>query len=304
MILSSISVIIVIVPSVFIRCLSSHRWCSLFYCQLEGFISYLNGCVHMFMLMMISVIRYATVFQTNIQNQFIGQHSYCMVILCWLLGLIFALPPLFDWNKYTSEGIGFHCGLDWFDRSLSSRIYFIFAFGFIYFIPLVVLSIINIYVYCKIRSLLYGATRVLQHNFILNISYQKYQCTSCSSSLSNSSTTKCDKRGFVVAPTSINVTSPLAVRQMRILQMNNIMRLKRLKADQCFTLATIILVSEYLLSWTRYAVVVLFCLFDVNHISQQSVLLTICAFIAKTSMILNPLLYIATLKTNQLKSML
>ncbi|CAF3316765.1 unnamed protein product, partial [Rotaria sp. Silwood2] len=44
MVLSSISVIIVIVPSVFIQCLSCHRLCSPFYCQLEGFVSYLNGC--------------------------------------------------------------------------------------------------------------------------------------------------------------------------------------------------------------------------------------------------------------------
>ncbi|CAF4966542.1 unnamed protein product, partial [Rotaria sp. Silwood1] len=112
MVLSSTSVIIVIVPSVFIQCLSCHRLCSSFYCQLEGFVSYLNGCVHMFTLMMISVIRYATVFETNIQNRFIDQHSYWTVIVCWLFGLIFALPPLFNWNKYTPEGIGFHCGLN------------------------------------------------------------------------------------------------------------------------------------------------------------------------------------------------
>ncbi|CAF3901561.1 unnamed protein product [Rotaria sp. Silwood1] len=111
-----------IVPSVFIQCLSCHRWYSPLYCQSEGFISYLNDCVHMFMLMMISVIRCVTVFQTNIQNQFIGKHSYRIVIFSWLFGLIFPLSPLFNWNKYTSEGIGLYCGLDWFDQSLSSCI--------------------------------------------------------------------------------------------------------------------------------------------------------------------------------------
>ncbi|CAF3089150.1 unnamed protein product [Rotaria sp. Silwood2] len=305
MVLSSISVIIVIVPSVFIQCLSCHRLCSPFYCQLEGFVSYLNGCVHMFTLMMISIIRYTTVFETSIQNRFIGQHSYWTVIVCWLFGLVFALPPLFNWNKYTPEGIGFHCGLDWFDRSLSSRIYFILAFACIYFIPLVVLLIINIYVYCKIRSLLYGATNVSKSNLFLNVSYQKHQSTSCSSSSKSSSTTKCEKIGFPVAANSINISSRLTVsRATRTSQMTYLMRLNRLKADRRFALATIFLVSEYLLSWTPYAIVALFYLFNVKYISQQSVLMTICAFIAKTSMILNPLIYLGTIKTNVFKSML
>ncbi|CAF1251818.1 unnamed protein product [Rotaria sp. Silwood1] len=292
-------------PSVFTQCLTCHRLCSPFYCQLEGFVSYLNGCVHMFTLMMISVIRYATVFETNIQNRFIGQHSNWTVIVCWLFGLIFALPPLFNWNKYTPEGIGFHCGLNWFDRSLSSRIYFILAFAFIYFIPLVVLLVINIFVYCKIRSLLYGATRILQSNLFVNVSYQKHQSTSCTSSSTSSSATKCEKLGFVIAANSANVSSRLGISSAtHAFQMNYLMRLNRLKADQRFALATIFLVSEYLLSWTPYAIVALLYLFNVQIISQQSILMTICAFTAKISMILNPLIYLATIKTNVFKSIL
>ncbi|CAF3482854.1 unnamed protein product [Rotaria sp. Silwood1] len=303
-VISSMSEVIVIMPSVFTQCLTCHRLCSPFYCQLEGFVSYLNGCVHMFTLMMISVIRYATVFETNIQNRFIGQHSYWTVIVCWLFGLIFALPPLFNWNKYTPEGIGFHCGLNWFDRSLSSLIYFILAFAFIYFIPLVVLLVINIYVYCKIRSLLNRATRISKSNLLLNISYQKHQSTSLSSSSKSSSTTKCEKLGFPIEANSMNLNSRLAIRQMRTLQLNYFMRLNRLKADRRFALATIFLVSEYLLSWTPYAIVALLYLFNVQYISQQSILMTICAFTAKISMILNPLIYLATIKTNVFKSML
>ncbi|CAF3438858.1 unnamed protein product [Rotaria sp. Silwood1] len=304
MVLSSTSVIIVIVPSIFIQCLSCHRLCSPFYCQLEGFVSYLNGCVHMFTLMMISVIRYATVFETNIQNRFIGQHSYWTVIVCWLFGLIFALPPLFNWNKYTPEGIGFHCGLNWFDRSLSSLIYFILAFAFIYFIPLVVLLVINIYVYCKIRSLLNRATKRAKTDLFSNHSYEKHESTSSSSSSCSGSKTKYERRGYVIEINSMNRTSRLAVPQTaNTLGTDYLMRLNRLKADRRFALATIFLVSEYLLSWTPYAIVALLYLFDVKYISPQTVLMTICAFTAKTSMILNPFFYIATIKPNVFKSM-
>ncbi len=304
-IVSSISMIIVITPSVLIQCLSCSRLCSSFYCRLEGFISYLNGCTHMFMLMMISLIRCATVLQTNIRKRFFEQHSFLAVLSCWLFGLVFAVPPLFNWNKYIPEGIGFHCGLDWFDRSLSSQIYFILTFAFVYFIPLIVLFIVNIYVYYVIRRLLYGAITMKKSRLFMNISGQKYQSVLYTSSYGSSITTNSDKIGFIIPVYSNNRRSRLFLRRStNNIQINNLIRLHRLKADRRFALATLFLVSEYLLSWTPYAIVALFYLFNLKFINQQSVLMTICAFIAKISMILNPFIYVATIKTNQLKLIL
>jgi hypothetical protein len=41
------------------------------------------------------------------------------------MGSIWAIPPIFGhMNAYVPEGLGFHCGLNWFDRTLVSRIYF------------------------------------------------------------------------------------------------------------------------------------------------------------------------------------
>jgi hypothetical protein len=308
MIVSSISVVTVIAPSVFIQCLSCYRICSVYYCRLEGFVSYLNGCVHMFMLMMISIIRYSTVFQTNIKKRYFDRYSFITVIICWLFGLVFALPPLFNWNKYTPEGIGFHCGLDWFDRSISSRIYFILTFAFVYFIPLIVLFVVNVYVYCVIRRLLYGAITMTKSNILTHPSDQKHQSTSLTPSSNSSSgnrTTQFGKSGFSIQTHSVNVSSRLVIRgKTGSFNTNQLMQLNRLKADRRFALATIFLVSEYLLSWTPYAIVALFYIFNIQFISQQSVSMTICAFIAKISMILNPFIYIATIKTSQLSSIL
>jgi hypothetical protein len=255
---------------------------------------------------MISLIRCTTVLQTNIRKRFFEQHSLLTVLSCWLFGLIFAVPPLFNWNKYIPEGIGFHCGLDWFDRSLSSQIYFILAFAFVYFIPLIILFIVNIYVYYVIRRLLYGAITMKNSRLLINISGQKYQSVlHTPSSGSGSITTNSDKFGFIIPTYSNNGSSRLFLRRtINNIQINNLIRLNRLKADRRFALATIFLVSEYLLSWTPYAIVVLFYLFNLKFINQKSVLMTICAFIAKISMILNPFIYIATIKTNQLKSIL
>jgi hypothetical protein len=258
---------------------------------------------------MISLIRCTTVLQTNIQKRFFEQYSFLSVLSCWLFGFIFAAPPLFKWNKYMPEGIGFHCGLDWFDRSLSSQIYFILAFAFVYFIPLIVLFVVNVHVYCAIRRLLYGTIRIRKTRLFLNISDPRYQSVLYTSSsgtgTSISTTTRSERLAFIISVQSNSGGSRFINRRITDdITVNNLMRLNRLKADRRFALATIFLMSEYLLSWTPYAIVALFYIFNVKFIDQRSVLMTICAFIAKISMILNPFIYIATIKTNQLKSLL
>jgi hypothetical protein len=270
---------------------------------------------------MISLIRCTTVLQittTNIRKRrsFFEQHSLLTVLSCWLFGLVFAVPPLFNWwNKYVPEGIGFYCGLDWFDRSLSSQVYFILTFTFVYFIPLIVLFIDNIYVYYAIRRLLYGVTLKMRQS--PHMSGQKCQSVLYHSSSGGGgggsirTTTNSDKNGFMIpaaaaaaAAHSNRGNSQLFLRQTaNNLQRNKLIRLNRLKAaDRKFTLATIFSVGEYLFIWTPHAIVILFCIFNLKFINQQSLLMTISACITKISMILNPFVYIATIKTNQLKS--
>ena len=316
MIVSSISVIAAITPSILIQCLTCSRLCIATYCRIEGFISYLNGCAHMFMLMMISIVRCATVFQTDIKRRFFERHPSLAVGSCWLYGLIFALPPLFNWNKYVPEGVGFHCGLDWFDRSSSSQLYFVLAFTFVYFIPLIVLIVVNTYVYCVIRRLLCEILDITRSKVILNVSEKKYQSfwykssssgdcggSSSSSSSNNNTTVRIEKMDFVVMRQTNSDNSRFIIyRTIDGRRETRLKRLNRLRADQRFALATIFLVVEYLLSWTPYALVALFYLFNVNFIDHQSILMTICAFLAKTSMILNPFIYVFTIKSNQLKS--
>ncbi|CAF2497127.1 unnamed protein product [Rotaria sp. Silwood2] len=309
MIFSSVLVIIVILPSVILQNLTCTRLCSLFYCQLEGFVSYLTGCVHMFMLMMISIIRYGTVLPTNTTKKYFQQHSYISVVICWLLALIFALPPLFNWNKYVPEGLGFHCGLNWFDRSFYSRLYLMLTFSFVYFIPLIVLSIVNIHVYYVIRGLLRRALRMNEQSLTKSSRANKLLTqersltpfiSSSDSSISHANKLEAMKLSKIVTVGNHVRFSPTADP----IEIRYAIHLRRLKADRHFALATIFLVSEYLLSWTPYACIALLYLFHIEFINEQSYLITISAFIAKTSMIINPFIYISTIKSNQLKIIL
>jgi uncharacterized membrane protein len=159
-IFSSLSVIIVMLPSVSLQCLTCNRLCSLIYCQLEGFVSYLNGCILIFLLMIISIMHYVAITRADTSRSYIHRYPHVSVLVCWLLGVAFALPPLFDWNRYIAEGLGFHCGLNGLDRSLSSHIYLLLAILLVCFVPLIVLLFVNLYVYYRIHRLLHKATAV------------------------------------------------------------------------------------------------------------------------------------------------
>ncbi|CAF1037697.1 unnamed protein product [Adineta ricciae] len=304
MIISSISVLVVISPSIFFQCFYCYRWCSEFYCLFEGFVNYLNGCVNMFMLMMISLIRYSSVIHTNIRQRYFEQHSCLTVITCWFCGLLFAVPPLFHWNEYVPEGVGFHCGLNWFDRSTKSRVYFVLTFAFVYFIPLLILLVVNIYVYCVIRRLIRGETRVSQSN--ARLTDHPRRSTTNTTTSTRSSSTITEKSDRIRSMNSLSGHPRLIPRRtLDIIQSyHRLSRLNRLRADRRFALATTFLISEYVLSWTPYAIIALIYLFDIDLISQHSITMTICAFIAKISMILNPFIYIATTKKSQLATIL
>ena len=287
-IFSSFVVIFTIVPSVILQCLGCSRLCSIFYCQFEGFISYLNGCVHMFMLMMISIIRYNLVLHTNSTSSCFHRYSSILVVICWLFALIFAILPLLNWNKYIPEGLGFHCGLNWFDQSINSRLYLISAFLFVYIIPLIVLFIVNTYVYHVIHRLFHRASEPFASISTFLDDRHVSLLTSSHPSIT---------RIHINQPTkTMHTTDPIQLRY--------ILQLDRLRADRRFALATIFLVSEYLLSWTPYACVALLYLLNMRVIIEQPLFITICAFIAKISMIINPFIYLVTIKTTQWKILL
>lgn len=280
-IFSSFSVMFTVVPSVILQCLQCTRLCSIFYCQFEGFISYLNGCVHMFMLMMISIIRYKLVLHTNSIDSCFHRYSSIHVIICWLFALIFAILPFFNWNQYIPEGLGFHCGLNWFDRSIRPRLYLILTFVFVYMIPFIVLFLVNTYVYHVIHRLFHRASSI--------------------------STFLDDKHVSLISSShpsmsGIHLNQPMKpMPTIDPIQIRSFIRFNRLRADRRFALATIFLVSEYLLSWTPYACIALFYLLNMRIIIEQPLLITICAFIAKISMIINPFIYLLTIKTSQWK---
>jgi hypothetical protein len=261
---SSLCVIIISVPSVVVQCFLCRRLCIPFVCRIEGFNSFLNGCAAMYMLVALSIVRYATTANSSISINFqrrLEKHNFYPVIICFVLSSIWAGPPILGrMSAYAPEGLGFHCGLDWFDQSLAGRIYFFLLFIGVFFIPIIIVIYVNIYIHRIVYRLTHFKPSVLLELYPIEGRF-------------------CMRR---------HISDTLYDKENR--------RLHRLLEDHRFVLATGISVIIYIIAWTPYSVVALAQVFGARFSLHTPWLMTTCALLAKLSMIINPIIYIIILR--------
>ena len=163
-------------------------------------------------------------------------------------------------SAYVHEGLGFHCGLDWFDRSWRVRGYFFLLFIYVYFIPLTIIVYVNIY----IQRTVYRLTH-LNHRALL-------------------------KTDDPIDPSDMrrHISDPLYEKEMQ--------RLNCLHEDRRFVVATGICVMIYLVAWTPYSCVAISQVLGNDFFSRNLWMMTTCALLAKMSMITNPIIYTILLK--------
>lgn len=268
MFLSSLCVIVISVPSVVLQCFLCRRLCSRLVCHIEGFNSFFNGCTTMYLLVALSIVRYITTANSSLSIHFqqkIKQHSIFIVFICFVMASVWTIPPIFGrMSAYAPEGLGFHCGIDWFDRTLPSRIYFLLLFIGVYFVPLIVIVYVNIY----IKNTIYRLTHL---NPAVSIE-MNYSCP----------------------------TDPVRKHMSHASREKEMQRLHRLYEDRRFVVATAQSVVIYLIAWTPYSIVALAQVFG-DHISLYNPwIMTTCALLAKLSMIVNPVIYTVILKTQEI----
>ena len=265
---SSLCVIIISVPSVVIQCFLCRRLSLTLICQVEGFNSFFNGCMAMYMLVALSVVRYVTTANSSLSQRLqrrIEDKSSYLVLICLLLSSLWAVPPLFGrGNAYVPEGLGFHCGLNWCDRSLPSRIYFLLLFINVYFLPLIFIAYVNIYIQRTVHRLTHLCSTVP-----LEFAHLKEE----DALRRHASQSQYD-------------------RERR--------RLQYLNQDRRFVLATSISVLIYLIAWSPYSIVALAQVFGDLFSLYNPWLMTTWALLAKLSMISNPIIYTILLRTREM----
>lgn len=266
---SSLCVIIISVPSVVAQCFLCRRLCIPLICQIEGFNSFFNGCAAMYMLVALSFIRYATTAKSKMSisvQRSLEKHNFFPVIICFLIGGIWASIPISgQTSSYAPEGLGFHCGLNWFDRSLAGRIYFSLLFIGVFLIPIIIVTYVNIYIHRTVYRLTHLKTSVL-----LGLSPTRGDCQ-----------------------IRRHISDTLIDKENR--------RLSRLLEDRRFVLATAISVLIYMVAWTPYSIVALAQVFGDRLTLYNPWLMTTCALLAKISMILNPIIYSILLRGRRVR---
>ena len=111
---------------------------------------------HRYLLVLISIFRYIhIVHKPSTSGCFLEHYRGLSVIICALISLCWAIPPLINFgNTYTSEGIGFHCSLDWNNSAFQSRLFLYSLLICNYFILLFILIYSNLRVYLVLHRLL------------------------------------------------------------------------------------------------------------------------------------------------------
>jgi hypothetical protein len=216
------------------------------------------------MLVALSMVRYATTANSSMSLKFqrqLEERSLYIVISCFLISCAWAVPPIFVLvSGYVPEGLGFHCGLDWFDRSIAGRIYFFLLFVGVYFIPILIVIYINVYIHRIVYRLTHIQPSVLLDMYPIRGKFYMRR----------------------------HVSARLYDKETR--------RLHRLQEDHRFVLATDISLVIYMTAWTPYSVVALAQVFGDQFSLYNPWLMTTCAVLAKLSMITNPIIYTTILK--------
>ncbi len=266
---ASLLVIIISVPHVLAQLFTCRRHCSEIYCRMEGFTSYLAGCLCMLICTILSIHRYLSL----CSHRRLLSYRFSTFI-CWFLSLAFTFPLLFDYlNSYIPEGLGFHCSINWQDQSNFSRVYILFAFIVMYFCPLLILCFVNL-----------RAHFIIRHIYLNSLFLQRS---------STKSSIKLRRRFhyYEQKPDDKYYIRKATDR-------------KRLRMDYRFLRAIIFLVSGYLLAWTPYSIIAVSLLLKIQFIFQHTFLITISAFIAKLSVILAPFAYLNVMNNRLFKKLL
>lgn len=277
--LASLLVLTFCVPGVLLQLFTCHRHCNPIYCSLEGFVSYLAGCLCMLIYMVLSVHRYLLLCQY--QQIFLYRYS---AIICWLLSVAWTLPPVFHyWISYVPEGHGFHCSINWTDRSRLGRSYVFFSFFSIYFVPLLVLFSVNIRVH-----------QILRHIYSSQGSFYPFR----------SFHDPLNPKAFCQQRSSFYEQIYYDRSNQTICYVRKAADRRRFRIEYRFIQAIIFLVSTYIIAWTPYSIIAVLQLFQFEFPFRSSFLVTLCAFIAKLSVIVAPLVYLSIMHFGLFKRIL
>ena len=238
-----------------------------------------------YLLVLLSMFRYINIIHhSNSSYHFLKQHPGLCVLICALISLAWSVPPLFNvGNTFTDEGIGFYCSLDWNNSAFQSRLFLYSLLICNYFLLLIILVYSNLRIYLLLRRLIQANRSFHAPITSMNIPF-------------SSTNTNSFSNGIHQSTSNTQVRKTLSDRQLT----RKISRLQRLKMDQRYAHITTIMVAQFIIGWTPYAILAMIIINDgMEFVRRYPMFSTVSELMAKFALIFNPLILIYTNKMRE-----
>ncbi|CRK91553.1 CLUMA_CG005210, isoform A [Clunio marinus] len=129
-------------------------------CVCYGFFMSLLGITSITTLTVLSYERYCLVSCPFSSSHLTKASAKTMVAFIWLYSLTLTTPPLFGWGKYVNEAANISCSVNWETKSFNATSYIVFLFVFGLVVPLIVIVISYIRILITLRKNALRAGRV------------------------------------------------------------------------------------------------------------------------------------------------
>lgn len=82
-----------------------------------------------------------------------NKKTWYLALALWFYSLIFAFAPMVGWSKYTTEGLGISCSVDWQTSDIKGASYTISLFVGGFVLPVTIISFSYFKIYVEIRTM-------------------------------------------------------------------------------------------------------------------------------------------------------
>merc|ERR1711973_458920 len=99
------------------------------------------GCqLYAFVGVVIGYDRYNVIVKGFSGTKITGGKAFILLSLIWGYSIVVSMMPFFGWGGYMAEGLLVTCGYDYLSQDMNKKSYMMFAFGFNYMFPLIMIS--------------------------------------------------------------------------------------------------------------------------------------------------------------------
>jgi hypothetical protein len=127
-----------------------------FGCMISATIMFWIGCSSIYLMVAISFQRFYIIYRPFHINYVSFKTNIIIVIVCLVMGLIWALFPVFGWSYYTLEGSYTSCGVEWRKQSFNLNSFKIATFSGVFLIPLILIVFTSVKLVFMVNVFFFG----------------------------------------------------------------------------------------------------------------------------------------------------